>query len=752
MASQSLGQLAAQAMQLQQAGRLDEARAAWQQVLAAQPDHQPALRRLAQIALQTGQPGEAATLLRRVLALCPEDAASRGNLSSALLALGRHAEALQELEVAAAAVPGLGPLQYNLANLYAMLGHRAQAIEAYRRALALVPGLVEAWQGLGNTLALEGRRAEAAEAYQRVVQLRPDHADAWLTLGQIWRDLGRIPASAECLRQAAALRPDHLPTHKSMAALLHDVEVSLAAAQRAVELAPTDAEAHHLLGIVLDTAGRAPEALAALERALALRPGAPNIRHDRSLVLADLGRLDEAAAELRNLVAADPGVAIYHHSLGSMLKEQGLVTEAVACFRRAVELAPGTPQHLSNLLFTQQYLPTCDPLANLELHRQWNERFACPLAGQGGPLVHSRDPDRPLRIGYVSPDLRLHPVGRLLLPVLQAHDPAAVQVTCYNDAPVADSLTDSLRQAAGQWHHTARWSDEALAEQIRTDGIDVLMDLSAHTAGNRLLVFARRVAPVQATWLAYCGTTGVETMDYRLTDRLLDPPGEHEGWYTECSIHLDCYWCYGAPAQAPEPGRLPAAAAGYVTFACLNNFCKVSPPALETWLEILRQVPESRLVLHAKEGAHRQRVLEAAAGAGIDRARVRFVGSVPLREYLELHQHIDVALDPFPWTGGTTTLDSLYMGVPVISLVGQRAVSRGGLTILTHAGLPELATSTREAYVQRAGELAADLPRLAELRRTLRPRLAASRLMDACAHARALEHAWRTMWRRWCGR
>jgi predicted O-linked N-acetylglucosamine transferase (SPINDLY family) len=294
-------------------------------------------------------------------------------------------------------------------------------------------------------------------------------------------------------------------------------------------------------------------------------------------------------------------------------------------------------------------------------------------------------------------------------------------------------------------------TDERMAQLVREDQIDVLVDLTMHMARNRMLLFARKPAPVQVTYLAYCSTTGLETMDYRLTDPHLDPPGMNDAYYSEQSIRLpETYWCYPLHEQSPQAGPPPAPSGGEVTFGCLNNFCKVSPAALELWIQLLRATPKSQLILHAYEGSHRQRVRDLLEHEGIDPQRLKFVGMVSLSEYFKRYEQIDVGLDPFPCNGGTTTCDALWMGVPVVTLAGRTAVGRGGVSILANVGLPELIAQTPQQYVQIATDLAGDLPRLGELRRTLRARMQASPLMDAPRFARNIEAAYRQMWRNWC--
>jgi predicted O-linked N-acetylglucosamine transferase (SPINDLY family) len=300
-------------------------------------------------------------------------------------------------------------------------------------------------------------------------------------------------------------------------------------------------------------------------------------------------------------------------------------------------------------------------------------------------------------------------------------------------------------------------SDEAAARVIRDDQIDVLVDLTMHMADNRLLVFARKPAPVQATYLAYCGTTGLTTIDYRLTDPFLDPPSQSGAGggpiYSEESICLpETYWCYRPPAEIELRGAPPALDSGNATFGCLNNFCKVTGATLDAWGQLMQRVPGSRLVIHARPGSHRDRVRDFFTRQNIAPDRLTFADKLPLREYLRIYDEIDVALDPFPYGGGTTTCDALWMGVPVVSLAGQTAVSRGGLSILSNLGLAELVAADVGRYVEIASGLACDLSRLAHLRGTLRNRMLRSPLMDAPRFARNIETAYRQMWHRWRGK
>jgi len=438
-------------------------------------------------------------------------------------------------------------------------------------------------------------------------------------------------------------------------------------------------------------------------------------------------------------------------NLGRAWKATGRLDEAIACFRRALALEPLCVSAHDNLLNTLHYDPAWDMHSIFAEHVQWNRLHAEPLQRLVLPHANERDPMRRLRIGYVSPDFRHHPGGRFILPLLESHDRRQVEVFGYCQLAVPDQLTAKLRSHTDTWRNITALSDQQAAELIRQDRIDILVDLAGHTADNRLLVFARKPAPVQVTYLGYPTTTGLAAIDYRLSDRYLKPDQSDDSYFTEKSICLEgTYWCYEPSLVNQAVNELPALSAKTITLGCLNNFCKVSPAALETWAGLLNKLDDSRLVLHSGHGSHRERVIRLMADRGIAADRLEIVGRVSPEEYFKTYQRIDIALDPFPFAGGTTTCDALWMGVPVVTLAGRTVVGRAGVSILSNVGLPELIARTPEDYVKIAVDLAGDMPRLAELRSILRRRMEESPLMDKMSYARGIEAAYRAMWRTWC--
>jgi predicted O-linked N-acetylglucosamine transferase (SPINDLY family) len=405
----------------------------------------------------------------------------------------------------------------------------------------------------------------------------------------------------------------------------------------------------------------------------------------------------------------------------------------------------------SNLIYTLLFHLRHDPGTISEEHHRWNLQFAEPLRQFFPPHSNDRDPERRLRIGYVSPDFRHHPVGRFVKPLLEAHHHSKTEIYAYASVKRADSLTARLKTSVDVWRDVLSMNDEALARQIREDEIDILVDLTQHMEDNRLPVFARKPAPVQVAWLGYPGSTGLKAMDYRLTDAWMEPEGAAWSASVEEPVRLpDSWFCFDPFGEYPERGELPAHRKGHVTFGSLNNVGKLNETVFMLWINILSAVDGSKLLLICPAGETRDRVRHFFQSHGIGAERLELVEKRPFAEYLRLYQSIDIGLDPFPYSGGTTTCDAMWMGVPVVALCGKLGVSRITLSILSTVGLPELIASSQEEYVKIAKDLAMDLSRLAILRATLRERMKTSALMDAPRFARNIEQAYRQMWRTWC--
>jgi len=529
-----------------------------------------------------------------------------------------------------------------------------------------------------------------------------------------------------------------------------ELAAAIEAFGRAIQLRPDFVEAWNNLGNSLKQLGRLAEAVGAYQRAIALRPGDAEAYFNLGNTFSLVEQMGEAIAAYRRAIAVKPDAIYVYVNLGNALRESGELDEAIACYRRASDMEQNGIA-AGNLLYTLYLHPHVTPEQIRREHELWNERYARPLIQGIAPHDNDPSPQRRLRVGYVSHDLSFHPVGRFVLPLVSHHDHQAFEVFCYSDGPV-DAMTEKIKRSVDVWRDTSGLSDEQLAKRIGEDRIDILIDLSMHTNGSRLGAFARKPAPVQATYLAYCGTTGLETMDYRLTDPFLDPlDGSQDQFYSEKSVRVPrTYWCYEPLEVAPEVGPLPCSEGKPITLGCFNKFAKVSGPALDAWGRILREVPGSRLFLQAPEGPHRERARKRIDAFKVDPRRVSFVGRTSPADYFKRYAEVDIALDSFPCAGGTVTCDATWMGVPVVTFAGRTGMGRSGVSILSNAGLAELVAENVEDYIRIAVELARDPERLAALREGMRDRLRRSPLMDAGGFARDFEGALRAMWRNWC--
>ncbi|MDR3439572.1 tetratricopeptide repeat protein [Telmatospirillum sp.] len=737
------------------AGRLDEANSLYQKILALDCHHADALHLRGVIALQKGRPDLAVDLIGKAITIDDKSATYHSNLGNALCYLDRTAE----------------------------------AIASYRRAIDLKPDSAEAYNNLGNALRGVGRQDEAVAAYRTAISLQPAYGAAYGNLGGVLSDLGRPAEAAFSYHHAIALNPDDAQAYNNLGIALQSLERpedAVAAYRRAVGLQSGYVHALNNLGNILQLLGRTGEAARFCRQALDFDPACAEARNNLGNALKDLGRLDEAIASYRRAVEGRPDYAEAYNNLGSALQMSGQPREAAVCFRKALGLRPDDAEALaemgralqdlgfpdtakesyrralclkpdlsethSNLMMSLHYGTAADEREILEEAR----RFASRVEGRHSPrdFTNTAEPERRLRIGYVSGDFCRHPVGYFLSGVLASHDPASVETFCYSNSATTDDMTQRLRAAADHWRSVVGLADEVAVAQIVADGIDILVDLSGHTGGNRLPMFARKTAPVQISWLGYWGTTGLSTMDYLLTDAVTVPAGE-ERWYSEEVLRLPgSRFCYAAPDYAPPPASdPPMRRRGYVTFGSFNNLTKVGPEVVSLWAALLRSLPGACLLLKWKSladtGVARQ-LTAAFAGAGIEESRLELRAASLHAAMLAEYDDIDIALDPFPFSGGLTSCEALWMGVPVVTLPGDTAPSRQTLGFLQALGLTEWAAATPADYMRIASGLAADGDRLGALRRGLRRRLAASPLCDGPGFTRGLERTYRDIWRRWC--
>ncbi len=670
--------------------------------------------------------------------------------------------------------------------------HRAgrldQAVDMYRAALEIAPGHAETlrWLGLaalhaGNpreadrhyvaslrsdpdrapvlsehaaVLAALERIEEAIAALDRALTLQPDDASAWGRLGDLLRGREMTERAAAAYRELVRLAPDLAEAHNNLGNMLDALERSgeaLEAYGKAIEIRPDYAEAHYNLANVLHHQGRIGDALRAFKRAIEIKPDFVEAIYNRANTLKESARYEEAAVEYRRALDGKPGWAEALMNLGNVKLDQGDYDAAMAAYREVRKQSPDYAAAHSNLIFCMNYDPRYGAEEIFAESRRWNAAHAGPFQIPAHDASADRDAERRLRVGYFSPDFRSHSVSYFFEALLDAHDRSRVEVICYAEVRKPDDVTARLRAGADGWRSTIGVGDDDLADMVRRDRIDIFVDLAGHTQGNRLGAFARCPAPVQIAWLGYPNTTGLDAIGYRLTDDIADPDGAGRV-HSETLIRLPRgFLCYRPPDDAPA---VAAAAARPITFGSFNNLSKVRPNVIAVWAQILNRVPDARLLVKSAQLANAERaryLRDAFVAHGVEGSRIETTGQIESKSgHLDAYRRLDIALDPFPYNGTTTTFEALWMGVPVITLAGDRHAARVGASILRRLGLDDYVVNDEQAYVDAAVALAGDASRRADLRGTLRETLAASPLCDAAGFARDVEAAYRRVWRHWC--
>lgn len=656
------------------------------------------------------------------------------------------------------------PAGYSAEALFqeALHRHAAGALDeaaaAYMALLQVLPDQPEVLQRLGVVRAQQGALPQAAVLMERALAFEPASAEGCANFGSVCFHLGRLDEAVRWCGWAATLRPDlhdaHFNAGVALAALRRP-EAALEAWGQALRLRPGMWDTHHQCAQALMMLKRYDPALDHVRTAIALEPAVANPYTDlANLLWLRAGALTEAEWASRCAVRLAPGQAEGWGTLAGMLLYQGRAAEAVGAYHAAQAAAPDHPRLHSNLIYARHYLGGITAAAMAAEHRNWHNRHAAALP-QYTHHQHDRTPERRVRIGYLSPDFAQHPVSAFLEPLLAAHDRGQFSLHAYAAVTAPDATTARLRRLVDDWCDIAPLDDAAAAERIHHDGIDILVDLAGHTQGNRLLVLARKPAPVQVTWLGYPDTTGLNAVDYRLVDAVTDPPGSAEALHSEALLRLEGgFLCYRPVEGRPDPGPPPHRAQGWITFGSFNNLAKLSPDTLSVWTVLLRRLPEARLLLKNRSFADagtRAAWQAHFQAAGITEERVLLwpPSESPL-EHLAAYRAIDIGLDTFPYNGTTTTCEALSMGIPVITLAGDRHASRVGASLLARVGLEDLVTTSPAAYVERAVALAAASGMLAGWRAALPHRLRFSPLCDGRRFARQVEGAYRQIWQHWC--
>ncbi|MBI5430527.1 MAG: tetratricopeptide repeat protein [Nitrosomonadales bacterium] len=671
-------------------------------------------------------------------------------LGAALQMQGK--DALAAFQKTAALMPGDAEAHFNLGVVQKGRGLLNEAAASYRRALQLNPNYAEAHGNLGNVLKDLGQFDEAAASYLRALKIRPDSADTHNNLGTALKDLGRYDDALASYRRAIAIDPNFADACYNLGNVLKDIgqlEEASDYYRKAVTIRPDLYDAHINLGNVLKGLGRFDPAVACYRRALEINPDSAEAHNNLGSVLKELNQLDAAMACYRRALEIKPDFPEAHGNIGSVLTDLGDIDGAIESYRRALALKPGYFDAQSSLLFILNYTARLTPEFRLDEARRYGRMADSRVTARYSNWRCATRPER-LRIGMVSGDLRNHPVGYFLESLLAQLDPARVELIAYPTRPASDALTARIKPCFAAWKPLTGKSDAEAARLIHADGVHVLLDLSGHTALNRLPVFAWKPAPVQAAWLGYFATTGVAGMDYLIADRV-GVPDDQRAYFTETLWYLpDTRLCFSPPEIDLPVAPLPAISNGHVTFGCFQNLAKVEDEVLAIWANILTAMPGSRLRWQCKQlgdPAVAGQMLQRLRHLGIDPARVTLLGGVPRAAYLAAHAEVDLMLDTFPYPGGTTTCEALWMGVPTLTLAGDTLLSRQGASLLTAAGLEDWIATSGADYVARALALAGDLPRLSALRAGLRAQVRTSPLFDERRFAHNLEDALWGMWR-----
>jgi protein O-GlcNAc transferase len=688
---------------------------------------------------------------RRALRLNPRDANAHALLGVALLQGGQLEDGVASLVRALELNPRLRGLQGVLGAAYAELRRDEDAAASYRQALRFQDE-ADLHQGLAHALVRLGRAAEAETGARRAVELAPGNVPALLVLSASLHGQGRLDDTAEVLRQVLALDPAQVDARYDLGDVLyrlHRFEEAIDCYRAVVAARPAHVRAHRHLGLSQRSLRRHAEAIASLEQAQRLAP-------DDAGVLADLGgahqvngTLLDATALLRRSLELAPDNEHALRALAHTVFTLGDWKEALALSRRLLEIAPSPATHSMMLFILSHCCMDGDELTRE--HFAFSERWEAPLRGLWQPHPNQRDPQRPIRVGFVSADLYNHAVTRFVAPVFDAlQGSTQVQLHVYYNNTVDDAMSRRLRGQVAVWRNIVDLDDEAAARLIRADGVDILIDLAGHSALNRLPLFAHRPAPVQATWIGYAGTTGLQSMDYILCDQFLVPEGRYDDQFSEQIVRLPLGAPFLPESGAPDVNDLPALANGYLTFGSFHRASKLSRDVIAQWARLLHAVPDAKMLLGGLQTGIDDNLIDWFEQEGIPRARLLLRPRAPMGEYLAQHHEVDVCLCPFPYTGSTTIGHALWMGVPTLATVGTTNPSHAAVTFMAHLGLATFITEDEDTYIQLGSFLSQNLPALAAMRASMRERFVNSVVGYPGVVAAGVELALRRMWQHWC--
>ena len=749
----TLGALLNEALAHHQAGRLGEAQTLYSRILAVDPRHADALHFMGLLACQIKQHEPGLALIRESIALHP-NAIYYNNLGNMLRESGARDEAVHAYRSAIALKADYAEAYSNLGNVLRESGDAKAALEQCARALELHPGYAQAYNNLANALKDLGELEAAALSYGKAIAANPGFVEAHLNLGHVRKAQGDLDAAAASYRSAVALAPQMAAAHDGLGGLAFfrgEVDAAIEHYRCVVALEPQSAHACNTLGNALNAVGRVGEAIPVYEQAIALDPDFPDAWHNLANALRRQGIPTRAVVCARRAIELRGDTPSFHNNLGAILADLSQFDAALECYRAARALDPDFGESHTCVLFGQSYVTEWSADTHLADARYFGER----MAARAKPYRHwpvldaARGGARALRVGFVSADFRKHPVGYFFECVLSRLDRSRIEPIAYSNGLQNDELTARIKPRFAAWHHVADTSDAALARAIHEEGIDILVDLSGHTGRNRLPMFAWRPAPLQVSWLGYFATTGLAEIDYVLADPHVVPPDEASQYVEQIWRLPDCYLCFTLPDLRVPVAPLPARTNGYITFGCFNNHKKLNDGVVALWSRLLRAIPDARLMLknhQLSEAVIRSETIARFAAHGVPADRLVLEGPSSREAYFDAYRHADIALDPFPYPGGTTSVEGLWMGVPVLARRGDRFLAHLGEMVVRTVGLDEWIAADDEDYLARAIAFARDLPALDRLRATLRERVERSPLADAERFAGHLATAFEQMW------
>ena len=701
--------------------QFQSAQSSYRQALTLEPGAADIHRKLGDVHVALNRPDAALQSYAAALEMDPENAMAHGGMGNVLFRLDRNAQAAASYR-SAAALPTANAAHYHgLGRSLHALGATAEAESAYRQSIALDASLAAPMLHYADLLRETRRKEPAIAIYQAVLLLEPNNIDALNNLGMALQEDGQLEAALASFRQVALLAPDNPVTHSNIAAALNDMgqrAAALESCRRAVKLGPKSTAAHVNLGTCL----------------------------------MEMGRLSEAVNSFETVVKLDPHQRRAYINISAALNRLGRIDQAIVHCRKALKINPDWDELHSNLLFYLTHSQDLDAAALFAEHVRYAEHFEAPLRAFWPQHTNVRDPERTLRIGFVSADLYNHAVANFITPILECLSQSRqVEIVAYANSFHDDHVSRHLHGLFAVWRQVEKLSHAELAQLVTSDAIDILIDLSGHTGFNRLPTFARKPAPLQVSWIGYPGTTGLQAMDYYLTDRYYSPPGKLDNQFTEKLVRLPAAAPFLPSPESPPVSTAPSIEKGYVTYGSFNRAGKLNRATIARWSTLLRLVPSAKMVLAAMPNKHTSDMVRAwFVREGIDAKRLTFHTQTNIRDYLALHATVDLCLDTYPYTSGTTGLHALWMGVPTLTMVGPTLPGYVTASILAHAGLTDFIAYSEDEFLRKGRKFAEDMSVLAGLRMHMRDRMTNSAIRQPTLIAKGLEVALRTMWRRWC--